>query len=231
MARRRKRHSNSSEGAAAFVGITVLLLIFITLLANKNFGVIMLGFGFIGLLLLVVFILMPKWRRDELFQRADVITSHHLEALMRQRTIMVRTDAYGKPLLDKWNTEINYFITHHIRPGLQASQCCLLEKHRQSLATHIAQRVENAAQQRAAPSSLPANMTGAEFEAFCADRLRACGWEVRLTPLCRDQGVDVIAEKNRVRVALQCKLYANPVGNKAVQEIAAGRVHEQAHYG
>lgn len=46
-----------------------------------------------------------------------------------------------------------------------------------------------------------------------------------------DQGVDVIAEKNGLRVAIQCKLYSKPVGNKAVQEIAAGKVHQQAHYG
>jgi hypothetical protein len=30
---------------------------------------------------------------------------------------------------------------------------------------------------------------------------------------------------------LQCKLYSKPVGNNAVQEIAAGRVHRQAHFG
>jgi hypothetical protein len=56
-------------------------------------------------------------------------------------------------------------------------------------------------------------MTPAEFEAFCADRLRVCGWEVRLTPMGRDQGVDVIADKNGLRIVLQCKLYSNPVGD------------------
>jgi restriction system protein len=47
----------------------------------------------------------------------------------------------------------------------------------------------------------------------------------------RDQGVDVVAEKDGCRVVLQCKLYARPVGNKAVQETAAGRAYEQADYG
>ena len=32
-------------------------------------------------------------------------------------------------------------------------------------------------------------------------------------------------------MALQCKLYSNPVGNKAVQEVAAGRVLQHAKYG
>ena len=40
-----------------------------------------------------------------------------------------------------------------------------------------------------------------------------------------------MAEKRGIRVVVQCKLYARPVGNKAVQEIAAAKAHEQAHYG
>ena len=47
----------------------------------------------------------------------------------------------------------------------------------------------------------------------------------------RDQGVDVVAEKDDVRVVIQCKKYARPVGNKSVQEVAAARAHEQARYG
>lgn len=74
-------------------------------------------------------------------------------------------------------------------------------------------------------------MTPNAFEAFCADQLRTCGWEANVTPRGQDQGVDVIAHKNGISIVLQCKFYSNPVGNKAVQEIAAGRVHQQAHYG
>jgi hypothetical protein len=52
-----------------------------------------------------------------------------------------------------------------------------------------------------------------------------------VTMQSRDQGVDVVAEKSGVRVVLQCKLYARPVGNKSVQEASAARAHEQADYG
>ena len=74
-------------------------------------------------------------------------------------------------------------------------------------------------------------MSPAEFEAFCAEELRQAGWKARVTLQSRDQGVDVIADKNSVRVVLQCKLYTGPVGNKAVQEAAAGRAHERADFG
>ena len=38
-----------------------------------------------------------------------------------------------------------------------------------------------------------------------------------------DQGVDLIATKNRVKVAIQCKRYSGSVGNAAVQEVSAGK--------
>jgi HJR/Mrr/RecB family endonuclease len=74
-------------------------------------------------------------------------------------------------------------------------------------------------------------MTPTEFETFCAEELKRAGWDARVTMQSRDQGVDVIAEKERVRVVLQCKLYSRPVGNKSVQEAAAAKAHERAHYG
>jgi hypothetical protein len=74
------------------------------------------------------------------------------------------------------------------------------------------------------------DMSPNEFETFCADELRRVGWNAYVTKRSRDQGVDVVADKNGVRVVVQCKLYSRPVGNKAVQEIAAARTHEQAEY-
>jgi HJR/Mrr/RecB family endonuclease len=42
--------------------------------------------------------------------------------------------------------------------------------------------------------------------------------------------VDVVAEKGGRRIVIQCKLYSQPVGNSAVQEVAAARAHERADY-
>lgn len=217
------------------MAITVLVLvfgwIFFDLMRSNDFAGLVFVFGFTALICMVLFGVIPKWRKGRLLEGVDAITDAHMGALIRQQTILVRADPYGKPLLEKWHSEINYFLTHHVRPGIKASQIPLLEKHRSTVVERIAQRVAISAKQRPAVPTLPTNMNGSEFEVFCASQLRTCGWDVQVTPLCRDQGVDVIAEKNGVRVALQCKLYSNPVGNKAVQEIAAGRVHQQAQYG
>lgn len=72
-------------------------------------------------------------------------------------------------------------------------------------------------------------MSANEFEHFCAEILLINGWEARVTQASGDQGIDVIAQKANVKAVFQCKKYSTPVGNKAVQEIIAGKHFEQAH--
>ncbi len=67
-------------------------------------------------------------------------------------------------------------------------------------------------------------MEGHEFEYYCAELLEKCGFlEVEVTKGSGDYGVDVLAEKDGVTYAIQCKCYNGPVGVKAVQEAYAGR--------
>ena len=67
-------------------------------------------------------------------------------------------------------------------------------------------------------------MNGRDFEYWCANLLKRVGFEdVTVTQGSNDQGVDIIAVKNGERYAVQCKRYASPLGNKPVQEVAAGR--------
>ena len=67
-------------------------------------------------------------------------------------------------------------------------------------------------------------LNGRDFEYWCANLLERVGFEdVTVTQGSNDQGVDIIAVKNGERYAVQCKRYASPLGNKPVQEVAAGR--------
>lgn len=67
-------------------------------------------------------------------------------------------------------------------------------------------------------------MEGHEFEAFCANLLQQCGFQnVEVTRGSGDYGVDILAEKEGITYAIQCKCYNAPVGVKAVQEAYAGR--------
>lgn len=67
-------------------------------------------------------------------------------------------------------------------------------------------------------------LDGLEFEYYCADLLRKRGFqEVEVTKGSGDYGIDILAERDGVTYAIQCKCYGDSVGVKAVQEAYAGR--------
>lgn len=67
-------------------------------------------------------------------------------------------------------------------------------------------------------------MEGRDFEYFCAELLRKRGFqEVEVTKGSGDYGIDILAEKEGITFAIQCKCYGTPVGVKAIQEAYAGR--------
>jgi HJR/Mrr/RecB family endonuclease len=75
-------------------------------------------------------------------------------------------------------------------------------------------------------------LSGAEFEAYVGRILKESGYEdVRGTPTTGDQGADLIAKKGERTIAIQVKRYQGPVGNKAVQEVAAAVKFYGAHEG
>lgn len=68
------------------------------------------------------------------------------------------------------------------------------------------------------------NMTGYEFEHFCADLLRDNNFKkVKVTKGSGDHGVDILATKHGRKYAIQCKCYSSNIGNSAVQEVYSGR--------
>ena len=75
-------------------------------------------------------------------------------------------------------------------------------------------------------------MEGHDFEHWGADLLRDLGFtKVEVTRGSGDQGVDILAEKDGIRYAVQCKRYHSPLGNKPVQEVHAGKEMYQCQIG
>ena len=64
---------------------------------------------------------------------------------------------------------------------------------------------------------------GLKFENLCFQKFRSQGWEVKQTPFSGDQGVDLIASIDDLRLCIQCKDHQKAIGNKAVQEVYAGK--------
>lgn len=66
-------------------------------------------------------------------------------------------------------------------------------------------------------------MNGWEFEEYVAELLVRNGYHnVEVTKGSGDQGVDILAQKDDVSYAIQCKHYESKIPNRAVQEAYAG---------
>lgn len=75
-------------------------------------------------------------------------------------------------------------------------------------------------------------MDGHQFEYACADILKANGYKhVKVTRSSGDFGVDVIAEKDKVRYAIQCKRYNHKLDNTPIQEVVGGLAYYQCDKG
>ena len=67
-------------------------------------------------------------------------------------------------------------------------------------------------------------MDGDEFEYFCAKLLQANGFtDVELTKKTGDLGVDILAKKEQITYAVQCKCHTANIGNQAVRDVYSGK--------
>ena len=226
MARRKRKQGTSLVGLLA----AALCIYFVYTLVTENLTVFIPLAGVIAAIAVVATVLLARRSRRNLFERANALIEQNADRLAKRRAQLVRQDAYGKPLLDKWHAEIDYFITEHIRPTLPIKQQSMLQDVRDEITCMIKARTEIQAQQTPIFQAFSDAMTPSEFEGFCAEQLQLTGWGAYVTPGSGDQGVDVIAEKDGVHVVLQCKLYSGSVGNAAIQEIVAGKAYEKADY-
>ena len=74
------------------------------------------------------------------------------------------------------------------------------------------------------------DMDGFDFEKYTGKLLKANGFtKVEVTQSSSDFGVDVLAYKDDIKYAIQCKKYSSPVGIKAVQEVIGSRSMNNCH--
>jgi restriction system protein len=154
-----------------------------------------------------------------------------------RRMQLVQPDRYGTIFLDKWEAEKQYYLKTRILPQIEAKG--LMEWYG-SVAFTIERLIEEAAQRPLAsgdlevvaflsdPEIFDARMDPLDYERHCALQLEKAGWSTRLTATTGDQGADVIAHRNGKILVVQCKLYSQPVGNDAVQQVHAARSFQSA---
>jgi hypothetical protein len=233
MARRRQKHlidPKMALGLLMAVGVIWLIALFLQQLGDRLVPIALLG-GAAALAYPVMRHFQRVQARRTLLEKAQAIVDKQINPLAIKRAQLVWQDEYGEIQVEKWSKEKYRFITQHIEPLLTPNERSLIAREGAMIVGLIESCVEAATQDHAVFRAFSDAMTPAEFETFCAEELRRAGWAARVTRQGRDQGVDVVAEKDDMRVVIQCKLYARPVGNKAVQEVAAAKAHEQASYG
>lgn len=75
-------------------------------------------------------------------------------------------------------------------------------------------------------------MDGHDFEYWCSDLLYKTGFQnVEVTQASGDDGVDILAGKDGIKYAIQCKRYSSDLGNKPVQEVHTGKAVYNCHVG
>ncbi len=76
------------------------------------------------------------------------------------------------------------------------------------------------------------DMEGREFEEYCSELLASKGYDnIEMTPASHDYGIDILADRDGISYAIQCKCYSDPVGIKAIQEAYAGKDYYNAMIG
>ena len=157
-------------------------------------------------------------------ERVRKFVEEHIDTLSRKRRSLTRKGDYGEIIDDGWRKEINRFAKLVLPDLLYMSLGGSNKGAGYRLESFIDRLVSENIESTGSTFSITdvSSLDGVEYEAFCAEILEKEGWKVQRTPASGDHGVDLIAEKPGRRVAIQCKKYSTPVGNKAVQEAYSG---------
>lgn len=97
----------------------------------------------------------------------------------------------------------------------------------------IVRKVVGSKQKQGYPASVNIdNLTGLQFENFCASLLQRNGYvNVRVTQASGDFGADIVSfDRNGNKWVFQCKRYQSNLGNTPIQEVVAAKLHYGARY-
>ncbi len=182
-------------------------------------GALVLGAGLVAAVLLLR-LLGRGWRVARFRRHVRAIAARHAGTLARRRRQETYLDAYDNLIRDGWERERHYFAERTVLPRLAARGFDGLARARFA---EVLALIEEAAGPETDDPALDPPDDGIAYERYCAARLAQAGWRAHPTKASGDQGADVVAERDGTRLVLQCKRYAKPVGNGAVQEAVAAR--------
>ncbi|WP_269517428.1 restriction endonuclease [Alteromonas sp. BMJM2] len=175
----------------------------------------------------------------------------YFKPLARKRSQLIYRDEYGDLNIDHWFNELERFAEKHVY-----RVNCYIEAHTthesrtrylpygkhlnllynddgfgildHSIDFALERFIEN--EDSAPTEDLSSIIDPYDYEKAIAEAISKLGAEARVTQGSGDQGADVIADYAGENYIIQCKLYSRPVGNKAVQEVAAAKQFYEGDY-
>ncbi|AZZ44824.1 hypothetical protein C1896_07805 [Pseudomonadaceae bacterium SI-3] len=152
--------------------------------------------------------------------------------LGRKKLQAVQKDDYGYVVNKKWNKEKDYFIKQVIlhefmehggsfQTDLETSRAyAKLLSGASGIIDEWLLWIDSIADEWRDEEQpcFDSSMSGHDYERYLAELMTKLGWDAQVTPGSGDHGADIIATRGNRRLAIQCKLYSNAVGNKSVQE-------------
>ena len=168
----------------------------------------------------------------------EYATKHKTE-LASEREKLIKKGSFNEIILDDWKAKVDYFYYKVLIPEFSfpidfsknmADYHLSMYNHdfypdptinHYSIIDEIALKEQKKIQKM---YSYDPAMSGVDYEKLCGNMLKNKQWDIQYTQGSGDQGVDIIAKKASVIIAIQCKRHKKPVGNKAVQEVSAGKI-------
>lgn len=169
-----------------------------------------------------------KSRLSQCLMIAKDLVKQHIDTLVVKYSQLVQPDDYGHINYSKWESQRAYFLSRIVYPRIGGKECGIEPAVLENI---VDGAVKKSFSKRSETLTSAKNLSPIEYEMYCAAQLNRIGWKTVLTKTSGDQGVDVIADKEKIRLAIQCKRYSSPVGNAAVQEICAGMKFVKAQFG
>ena len=161
----------------------------------------------------VSYLLWKKHRQKQIVRR---ICEKYIHVLAKKRAQLLVEDDYGDLDADKWIREARRFFAKKVEPHLDKRWDRWVSG--KVIGRIIEDAVVDYQEEHTELFQYDESMGGVEYEHYCAEILRRSGWNATVSTASNDQGVDIFAKKNHLSVAIQCKKYSKPIGNKAVQD-------------
>lgn len=195
-------------------------------------------FAIIGIVCIALRLIIPVIARKS--HRKKEVVFAKVANIIRESTEIIAKESMKQPIVkysrDKYNNIcstalwIESFIDGHIKPQLNQQETKVFISIKAYVYECIKKYSISAKDFYLDTIGYYQEMSGVSFEHFCKKLLIKGGWDIQTTATSGDQGVDLIASKLGLTLAIQCKRYQKSVGNKAVQEVLAGAKHYGIRY-